>query len=598
MTTVLPAPPLILQFLDDDGTPLIGGQLYTTVGGVPFPTYADPAGQIQLANPIILNNRGEIATTSGQSTQLYLLPDTTYTFALFDRNGNPIDTPSNIQGIPTATSIQSLITSDFIGEIIYPQTDVEKSQNVTPDIFIPTLRIDPMRYGGTGDGFTDDTIAMQTALNIAQANNGTVWLGDNRNFLCGALALTFSGNRATEGLRIEGASVNGSMITQNGAMSGLLTLNAANPSGDPTELPCVLENFTLQCTDGLADALVLNNVSTVVVSHVYTMGSANRGIFLNSALIITIQDCWLNGGKYGVQARANGATGTPPNLIRILNNTISSQSTYAVDYDFGSELYLIGNDIEGNGTLGNIGTGAIRIGPNINAFPTFGFAKIWMQNNWVEGNNGSWSILVEPPGLGQQTNISIRGGHVVSAPSNGSFNQSVNITASRILIEDHISPSPSDTWALAGTYASLRNCNVSSLADTGVTNKDYTNVSTSTANYIEGFVSSFSGSLTGVTGTVTGNITVVQKGNSFKLIFPSTLVGTSTTTACTITGLPAAFTPSIDRNVPGAFLNNSAVAAGTITIGSAGVITLACVGGFTASGTKGIQAMTTPFYDR
>jgi len=174
MTLVVAASPTpILQFFSDDGTFLVGGQLYTSVGGIPYPTYADSQGLIQHANPIILNSRGEIATSSGQSAQLYLVPGVTYTFALFDAQGNPIDTPTNIQGIPNDVTIKNLINSDYVTGLVNPLTPAEATAGITVSKFLyPTG--DVRRYGAVCDGITDDSGAFQQAINVARVAGGIV----------------------------------------------------------------------------------------------------------------------------------------------------------------------------------------------------------------------------------------------------------------------------------------------------------------------------------------------------------------------------------------------------------------------------------------
>lgn len=187
---VAQSPTPILQFFNSDGTFLIGGQLFTSVGGLPYPTYADPLGLIQHANPIILNSRGEIATSSGQSAQLFLIPNVTYSFALFDAQSNPIVTPTNIRGIPTADIIESIITASFIGQQIYPQTAAEIAAAVAiVNPAYPPLMVD--RYGtNTTPGMTSMLAAWQSAINVAKRQGGVVTWGVGPYVLDGALDLT------------------------------------------------------------------------------------------------------------------------------------------------------------------------------------------------------------------------------------------------------------------------------------------------------------------------------------------------------------------------------------------------------------------------
>ncbi len=103
MTTAVgisPAP--ILQFFNNSGQPNAGGTVLTQVGGVNYATYEDAAGTTPLPNPIPLNSRGEISNSSGQSCQLYLVDGVSYTFTLYDSNGNQINQPKTVQASAAA----------------------------------------------------------------------------------------------------------------------------------------------------------------------------------------------------------------------------------------------------------------------------------------------------------------------------------------------------------------------------------------------------------------------------------------------------------------------------------------------------------------
>jgi hypothetical protein len=95
-TSVAQSPTPILQFLSHAGLLNVGGSLLTQVGGVNYPTWQDAAGATALPNPIPLNSRGEISNTSGVSVPLFLATGVTYTFTLYDANGNQIWVDDNV----------------------------------------------------------------------------------------------------------------------------------------------------------------------------------------------------------------------------------------------------------------------------------------------------------------------------------------------------------------------------------------------------------------------------------------------------------------------------------------------------------------------
>lgn len=115
------------------------------------------------------------------------------------------------------------------------------------------------------------------------------------------------------------------------------------------------------------------------------------------------------------------------------------------------------------------------------------------------------------------------------------------------------------------------------------------------------FSGSFTGTLTGCTTAPTAAITyTVDKISGIVVLTIPTLTAVSNTTACTITGLPAVLQPGANTYTCPADIENNTII-GTGAYGAAqiapasGTITLLVGGsasGFTASGTKGINAST------
>jgi len=365
------APAPVFRSFDAFGFPLYLGQLGTFIAGTATPqaTYVDSTLTTQNTNPIILNPRGEC--------NLWLDPTKVYKFVLSDALGNLIWTVDNINGgsaspsfniVPTVDNLFTLGTPAFSfanlylgpnhapvlgasGNVgYYKQTPAEFALSVTPtDYSYPAYPyVDPRRYGADPTGVVVSTAAVQTAINVAYQCKGVVWIGNQCNYLVGALSLTLTGNHTTDGLHIMGAAINGSRLTQSGNPSAILTLIGSTPTGNPQEAPILLENFTIFGNGNTADGIALTGIAQVIIRGVY-IGFCNHAINGNSALIVTIQDGDLYQNNYGAYFRSDGA-GSPPNLIRILNTGINDNAFYGVDYDTGSLLTMRNCDVEGNGT--------------------------------------------------------------------------------------------------------------------------------------------------------------------------------------------------------------------------------------------------------
>lgn len=144
------------------GLPLVAGKLFTYAAGTttPLATYTDSTGSTPNTNPVILNARGEAA--------VWLNTDATYKFILEDAFGNTIWTADNVPGgyIPGGQ-----LTASVIGELLWPATAAEIEAGITPTNFAypgpgQGDYVDVRRYGAVGDGSTDSTTAIQTAINL------------------------------------------------------------------------------------------------------------------------------------------------------------------------------------------------------------------------------------------------------------------------------------------------------------------------------------------------------------------------------------------------------------------------------------------------
>lgn len=176
MTTGVIVSPPILQFTLNNGQLAVNGSILTQVGGVNTAVYSDVGLTVPLPNPIPLNSRGEISDATGNSKQLFQTPNQTYTWTLFD---GPNGTGNAIWQATYVNGVQTSLTQNIIGALLWPQTAAELAAGVTPTSYA-YAPLDVRRYGGDPTGAADSTTAFTSLFEVMLQLGGagvTIWPG-------------------------------------------------------------------------------------------------------------------------------------------------------------------------------------------------------------------------------------------------------------------------------------------------------------------------------------------------------------------------------------------------------------------------------------
>jgi len=208
MATSISTPPK-LQFFAADGTPLVGGKLYSYAAGTttPLATYTSSTGGTANTNPVILDSRGEANVWFGTGQYKLKLTSATDVDIWTVDNLNGVN--QNVLDVFSASSGSSLIgyTQGGTGAVA---TTVQAKLRQTVSV---------KDFGAVGNGTTDDTAAIQLALN----NSGSIYFPAGTYKISSALTITISDTS------IRGEGLN-TIIATNSLTADIFTLgDGTNP---------------------------------------------------------------------------------------------------------------------------------------------------------------------------------------------------------------------------------------------------------------------------------------------------------------------------------------------------------------------------------
>lgn len=341
------------QLFDNSGNVLTGGKIYTYLAGTTTPatTYTTPIGTVANSNPIVANAAGRL------TDEIWFPVSGSYKFVLKDANDVLLATYDNIPTTPQppivndASSvayesgyevtaggftvgatylITSVGTTDFVA--------IGAAANVTGIHFTATgvgsgtgtaeysrtvqakLRetVSVKDFGAVGDGVTDDTAAIQAALD---SGNQTIYFPDGVYMVDAVTGLVPSNNQ--------------SLILADNA-----ELQAITNSSDTYNVILLQQKSNVVIRGG--------KITGDRATHTGTTGEFGMGIGLYECQDITIEDCYISqcwgDGIYVGDDDADAGYGWSTNVI-IKNCTIYKASRNGISITGGDNVQVIDCEI-------------------------------------------------------------------------------------------------------------------------------------------------------------------------------------------------------------------------------------------------------------
>ena len=281
MAVVTPTPKA--QFLKLDGTPMVGGKVYSYAAGTTTPqnTFTDSSGTTPNENPVILDSRGEANIWLGAAS---------YKFRLTDANDVEIWTVDNVA--PPTTAVSPILTGNVTisTESISPALKV--TQTGTGNALVVQDSVDPdvTPFVVTNAGFVgvlNPTPAHE--LDVAGTATATVVLTDTINEKTSAAGVTI------DGVLVKDSAIGGDYLRIAGKTAQATTTGTSiSFNSIPTWARRITIIFGGVSTDSTSPILVKIGPSGGIVSTGYlstgarlaaagtTIGDSTAGFIINS----------------------------------------------------------------------------------------------------------------------------------------------------------------------------------------------------------------------------------------------------------------------------------------------------------------------------
>lgn len=387
-----PAPINTTQFIPGGNQPASGAKLFSYAAGTSTKqaTYTTSSGSVANSNPIILDSGGNVSAShevwlqGGQSYDFTLAPSTDT-----DPPVSPYWTAASLTGIndpssvlnewvvsgSTATFVNAstfTITGDVSG-ILTPQRRL-KTVNTAGTLFstvsssvfsastttigiqsdstgidnglsavsyglietrndaLPFL-VTPQRFGAKGDGVTDDSAAIQAAINSPAS---AVYLTGGTYKHVSTIALK-------KNLKFYGDGLNASILNYTGSSVAMQAIGASD------NWKTVVRDIKVNTSTG-THGVRLKDLADFVIDSCFVMGFSTAGLHLTGTasngicLAVRILNNTIQGNGKGILTDTNSA-----NQIEVAGNRIVQNNNAGISIEATPSAWVIqGNDLEGN----------------------------------------------------------------------------------------------------------------------------------------------------------------------------------------------------------------------------------------------------------
>jgi hypothetical protein len=247
-------------------------------------------------------------------------------------------------------------------------------------------------FGAAGDGVTDDTVAIQAALNAVKTFGGCLRFPSGKYIVSSGLTLDltgFSSDADVDGVDIIGDGDSNTSLEWVSATSGTILSINGGVSGAQLHLHLRLIGLKFN-GNGVGSGLSLNIGAFSFIERCYFY-TCVYGLSCTDVLSSRFIDCRFRFNTYGMQF--SGATAiTNPNALSFYGCHFGVNSNFGARFDQPSQISFFGGSFEGNG---GAASGAVRCGIYINSAGNEGAVGLNCYGVYFENNQTVADIWIK-----------------------------------------------------------------------------------------------------------------------------------------------------------------------------------------------------------
>lgn len=292
-------------------------------------------------------------------------------------------------------------------------------------------------YGAKGDNLTDDTAAIQAAVDaVFAAGGGTVYFPSG-TYLVTSIVKIWT---AAITINFKGEGKKSTRLKKLGGVT--------DPILDLSALTTVLETYSeisdmwIDGNNVAAAGIRLTNWARGVIRNV-NIDRCVRGLHSVGALVFSVYDCTIQSNVYGYYCEKS-ANNIYSNLVQFFGGQISANGTWGMYIAQASGVHIVGTDLSANGVAGNVSTGGLYVNANVD--DEIGYATLSIDGAWFEVNNGraifidnatGLAVTIKDVVLAGNENVAYIGtvmsSHIMNVIA-GSVGDTININAARSIV--------------------------------------------------------------------------------------------------------------------------------------------------------------------